>query len=270
MPRDYSSISRLGLTEPFELQVSRGQISYHSSLFKFGSNTNVQNSLETVWDGSSTYPFGTTYPTTAFQIAVSSSDANDTEAGTGARKVVVTYLDANWAEQTVEITLQGQATVAYVLDTAIRVYRAHVSEVGSGGTAAGDIYVYDPSLAGLTVTAGVPNKFYAKITQGENQTLMAVYTVPANHTLYLTRGSISSGTELGSAFITGRLVCRKGNEPFRTQAKVTFNEGFIDFDWELPLAIPEKTDIEARAICSKAQANAVAASFEGILIRNAE
>ena len=43
-----------------------------------------------------------------------------------------------------------------------------------------------------------------------------------------------------------------------------------DFDWEIPLAIPEKSDIEARAICSKAQTNAVAASFEGILIRNAE
>ena len=140
MPRDYSSISRLGLTEPFELQVSRGQISYHSTVFKFGSNTNAQNSLETVWDGSSLYPFGTTYATTAFQISVSSSDANDTAAGTGARKVVVIYLDANWVEQTVEITLSGQTPVTYVLDSAIRVYRAYVSAVGSGGTAAGDIY----------------------------------------------------------------------------------------------------------------------------------
>ena len=268
MPRDYSSISRLGLTEPFELQVSRGQISYHSGLFKFGSNTNVQNSLETIWDGSSLYPFGTTYATTAFQISVSSSDANDTAAGTGARKVVVTYLDANWAEQTVEIDLSGQTPATYTLDTAIRVYRAYVSEVGSGGTAAGDIYIYDNASA--TVTAGVPDEFYAKITEGENQTLMALYTVPANHTLYLVKFSISSGTELGNAFITGRLVCRKENEPFRTQAKFTFNEGFIKKDWEMPLAIPEKTDIEARAICSKAQVNAVAASFEGILIRNVE
>jgi hypothetical protein len=268
MPRDYSSISRLGLTEPFELQVSRGQISYHSTVFKFGSNTNVQNSLETIWDGSSLYPFGTTYATTAFQISVSSSDANDTSAGTGARKVVVIYLDANWAEQTVEITLSGQTPVTYTLDTAIRVYRAYVSEVGSGGTAAGDIYIYDNASA--TVTAGVPDEFYAKITLGENQTLMAVYTVPANHTLYLTRASVSSGTELGSAFITGKVVCRKQNEPFRTQSKATFNEGFIDFDWELPLKIAEKTDIEVRAICSKAQSNAVAASFQGILIRNVE
>ena len=43
-----SSISRVGKTEPFELQVARGQISYHKTNFKFGFNPLVVNSLETV------------------------------------------------------------------------------------------------------------------------------------------------------------------------------------------------------------------------------
>jgi hypothetical protein len=47
---------------------------------------------------------------------------------------------------------------------------------------------------------------------------------------------------------------------------VNLNNKFIDFWFDYPLALPEKTDIEARAFCSKSQTNAVSASFEGLLI----
>ena len=45
MAREVSSISRVGTSEPFELQVSRNQISYH----KFGYNPDIANADETVW-----------------------------------------------------------------------------------------------------------------------------------------------------------------------------------------------------------------------------
>ena len=45
MAREVSSISRIGTSEPFELQVSRGQIAYHKQLFKFGNNPTVGDSL---------------------------------------------------------------------------------------------------------------------------------------------------------------------------------------------------------------------------------
>jgi hypothetical protein len=44
MSREYSSISRFGLTEPFNLQVARGQIAYHYPVFKFGFNPDVDDS----------------------------------------------------------------------------------------------------------------------------------------------------------------------------------------------------------------------------------
>ena len=44
-----SSVTRTGRNEPFELQLARGQISYHKSIFKFGFNPDVDDSLETVW-----------------------------------------------------------------------------------------------------------------------------------------------------------------------------------------------------------------------------
>jgi hypothetical protein len=40
-----SSVSRVGTTEPFELQVARGQISYHKTIFKFGYNSVVGNTF---------------------------------------------------------------------------------------------------------------------------------------------------------------------------------------------------------------------------------
>ena len=69
MSRDYSSISRFGLTEPFELQVARGQIAYHESVFKFGFNPDVDDSLETVWSQGGLY----SYLTSASVLKVSSS-----------------------------------------------------------------------------------------------------------------------------------------------------------------------------------------------------
>jgi len=49
MAREISSISRIGTSEPFELQVARGQISYHESVYKFGNNAEVADSVETIW-----------------------------------------------------------------------------------------------------------------------------------------------------------------------------------------------------------------------------
>ena len=44
MAREVSSISRVGTSEPFELQVARGQIAYHKPLFQYDiSNGTTSN-----------------------------------------------------------------------------------------------------------------------------------------------------------------------------------------------------------------------------------
>jgi hypothetical protein len=244
--KEYSSISRVGTTEPFELQISRGQISYHAPLFKFGFNSVVSNTEETIWDAGGIY----TYPSSALAMTVTSA-GGATDSGI---TVVVQGLDGNYLEVSEEVTLNASG-VATTTQTFLRVFRAYVS----GGT--------EPT-GNITITNTATT--YAQIIDGDHQTLMAVYTVPAGKTLYLSRGSISSGTEIANKFITGRLVTRLQGKIFRTQAKVTLTNGFIDFDWEVPLQLPEKTDIEASAVASSASTTAVSATFEGILIDNAE
>ena len=83
MAREVSSISRVGTSEPFELQVARGQIAYHKTIFKFGFNPDVDDSLETVWAEGGLY----NYLSAASVLKVSSSSTADTSAGTGARTV---------------------------------------------------------------------------------------------------------------------------------------------------------------------------------------
>ena len=74
-----SSISRVGTTEPFELQVSRGQIPWHTSLFKYGYNSNIINVEETIWDVGGLYA----YPSSAVAMTVTSASGATDSGVTG-------------------------------------------------------------------------------------------------------------------------------------------------------------------------------------------
>ena len=253
-----SSISRFGLTEPFDLQVARGQITGHKTIFKFGNNSDINGALETIWSRGGLY----VYPTSAIQMKVSSSSANDAALGTGARTVSVQGLDQNYNEVAETITLTGQTEVL-TTNTFIRVFRAFVITAGSGGTAAGTIYVG----TGM-VTAGVPATVYAEIALGENQTTMATWTVPAGYTFYVYRGTFSAASNNVAQYILGKFMFRPFGGVFRNAADVTVNSGAIQYDFELPLALPEKSDIEAQAIALSGSNFYVNASFEGMYILN--
>ena len=250
------SLTIQGKHEPFELQVARGHIEGHKTLFKFGSNPDINGSLETVWSQGGIY----SYPAAAIQMKVSSSSTDDAALGTGARTVFIYGLDANYNEITEVVTLNGQTEVLTV-NSYLRVSRAYVVTAGSGETAAGTIYVGTG-----VVTAGVPATVYAVITLGENQTTMAVWTVPAKHTLYVHRGFFSAASSNTTHTILGKFLIRTVGGVFRNAADITVTSGAVPYDFEIPLAIPEKTDIEARATALSGSNFYVTAAFEGIYI----
>jgi hypothetical protein len=253
-----SSISRFGLTEPFDLQVARRQITGHKTLFKFGNNTDINGSLETVWSSGGVY----VYPTTAIQMKVSSSSAGDAALGTGARTVSVQGLDQDYNEVSENITLTGQ-TAVLTTTTFIRVFRAFVLTAGSTGTAQGTIYIGTGN-----VTSGVPATIYAEIPVGENQTLMALWTVPAGYTLYLSRATFSAASNNAAQYILGKFVIRPTGGVFRNAFDVTVNSNVFSYAFNTPLAVQEKSDIEARAIALSGTNFYVTSSFEGIYIKN--
>ena len=59
MAYDIRSITQVGTSEPFELQVARGQIPGHSVVHKFGANFDIDNNSEpeTVWTAGGLYPW---------------------------------------------------------------------------------------------------------------------------------------------------------------------------------------------------------------------
>jgi hypothetical protein len=101
------SITQVGTYEPFELQVARGQITGHEVINIFGYNPDVDTSEESVWPDGGTIP----HPTTASVLKISSSSANDTSAGTGARTVAIFWVDADYNEVSESVILDGQTPV---------------------------------------------------------------------------------------------------------------------------------------------------------------
>jgi hypothetical protein len=257
MAREISSISRFGLTEPFELQVARGQITGHRSVVVFGYNPDVDTTRVTVWPYTGIIPL----PAVALQMKVSSSSANDTAAGTGARTVYVAGLDANHNEIEEIVTLNGQ-TAALTTQSFLHINNAYVATAGSGLSAAGDIYFGDG-----VVTAGVPATVYDTIKFDYNQRITGSYTIPAGYTAYLAQGLFSAGQPGGSAQVVGRLLTIGTDGIRRAAAITTVNNGVADYAFEYPLRVPEKTTIEATAQGSSNN-NEASAMFILLLVSN--
>jgi hypothetical protein len=252
------SITQYERTEAFELQVARNMITGHKHLFKYGNNADINGTLETIWSHSTLY----VYPPAAMQMTVSSTSANDTGTGTGAQTISVQGLDADYNEIAETVVLNGRNAVT-TTNAFIRVFRSFVITAGSTNTAQGTIYIGTG-----TITGGVPATVYAEIPLGENQTLMALWTVPANYTLYLYRGTFSAASNNIAQYILGKFMVRPFGGVFRNAADVTANSNLIPYDFEVPLAIQQKSDIEARAIALTGSNFYTTASFEGVYIKN--
>ena len=241
-----SSVTRFGKHEPFELQVVRNQIENHKTVFKFGFNPDVNSSEETIWDVGGIYA----YPSSAVAMTVT------TDAGTPANdngvKVIVFGLDEDYNEVNQEVTLAGAGT-ATTTQTFLRVFSAYVS--GS-----------QAPTGNLNITNG--GTTYARITLNENQTLMAMWTVPAGYTGFLDHVNIATGTTNANQYVTAQIVQRTQGGVFRVMMKQTLSSGGVaDFLLRYPIEISEKTDLEVRAESSGSN-NLISANFSIVYIKN--
>lgn len=251
-----SSITRQGTFEPFGLQVSRNQIQGHSGIIIFGYNPDLDTSEESIWPDGGAIP----HPTVASVLKVSSSDANDTSAGTGARTVLISGLDGDYNTVTETVILNGQ-TAVNTTNSFLYVNAFYVVTAGSGGQNAGVIY------AGTgTVTAGVPATIYDLIAVGYNNRTTAHYCVPAGYTGYMVSGLITAGQASGSTSVTAYLKQHGPDGILRVGAVTTLNNGSVEYHFDPCYLIPEKNCIGATAIGSAAN-NSVSAYLNIILIK---
>jgi hypothetical protein len=259
MAHHIRSISQVGMTEPFELQVARGQITGHSIVHVFGHNPDIDTSEETVW------PTGGLlgHPASPTIMKISSSSANDTAAGTGARTVYILGINSTGGYVEETVTLNGQTAVntVHAYDA---IQNMTVMSVGSGGVNAGTIY------AGTgTVTDGVPAVKYSAMGIGDNLALVGHWTCPTGYTGYITYGSISCGDTAGNQYITGRLKLRGADGIVRTAAISTVARGSATYEFSFPVKINPTECITATAIGSGSN-NDVSSYFQIVLIKDAD
>ena len=240
-----SSITRVGKTEPFELQVARGQISWHDKVHKFGFNPLINDAEETIWDVGGIY----SYPSTAVKMTATSTDgANDEDV-----QVNIQGLDADYNEISETVTLNASGTEE-TNSFFLRVFRASIQ--GS----------QEPSG---TINITNTGTTYARVTLGNNQTLMCVWTVPAGYTAYLLQKDVTCLTEANNKFGTIRLVSKELGGVFKTKDKFAVQNAHTEIAYSIPLSIPEKTDIEVHAIGSSSNSELhVSASLDIIYIKN--
>lgn len=258
-----SSITREARTEPFELQVSRNQIMQHTGHFRFGwanaIGTTSQSITPMVTAGNAYV-----YPSAATVMKVSSSSANDTAAGTGARAIAIYGLDANYNQISESVLLNGQ-TAVNTGNSYLRITYTEIFSVGSGAAQAGTIYV------GVgTVTAGVPATIYWQSDVGYNNWGFAGYTVPAGYTAYITSYTITSQGPAATTTVSASMMEREyASGVFEVQSTIRMQAGgSFDRHFDYPYVIEEKNDIELRAWASVGASVNVTGEIQFVLIKN--
>ena len=227
----------------FLFDVARGAIPNALTVHKFGANFDIDTGTtpESVWTA------GGLYPWSAFDSAKTiyclSTSASDTTT------LHVEGLDANYELQTETVTLTGTTAVT-TTNTFIRVHRL----------------AYDADNVG-TITArteSATGTIVAQVDIGYAQSLMAVYTVPAGFTGYLIAGDLTI-----NAFrdVQLKFFVRTFGKPFRI-AHMAETRGLYRYDFNTPMKITEKSDLDVRIDDVSLSNSRATANFDLVLVKN--
>jgi hypothetical protein len=182
---------------------------------------------------------------TAFTLGTNYRIVDKSAGGVGAQVIQVQGLNANYVMQK-EFIVLNNATDVPTASTYLRMFRAIVLLSGSAGW----------NVANITLTGAA---LIAQITAQENQTLMAVWTVPAGHTFYMTDYYAATS----SAKVTEvHLYARPFGGVFNIKSIIVLNQGKSERIYRLPNKFDEKTDITIKAKAASG-GGSVSAGFSG-------
>lgn len=238
----YPSITVEDRSEPFELQVARGQIEAHSVVNIYGYQPVVAQTFIPIWENATAY----TYPIAATKMNLAGT-SGDTAS------IQINGLDANYVAISETVVL-NDATPVETTKSYLRINSMQVT-AGSATNPAGVVTLKD--LTNTTI--------YAQINAGVGRTQMALYTVPAGYTFFLSRVNVYTSLN--------------GNNHATYQNKQISLNGVVNLTQQAPFAISyearrvmprpvlEKTDIQL--MCKvNSSTGAIGIAQEGYLIKN--
>lgn len=234
------------------IHIANGQMLGASHINKFGYTGGTVNGSATIWDGvavngNSIY----TYLDTAVTVEVDSDD----EADDGAT-YLIEGLDGDYNPVSESITTDANTGIGTGTQQFLRVFRAKMTT--NGGTNVGNV----------SITATDEDEtLLAYIKEGNGQTLMSVYTVPAGKTAYLVK--IHGSVDKANVDVKFMLF----ETPFGGSRNIKYMSGTqggnpADYDYPVPLRFEEKSDLEMRILTSAACG--AGGIFDLILVDNPE
>ena len=250
----YSSATRQGTFEPFELQVSRGQVDGHTSIEIFGYTPNIANTAQgPMWEGQTQSGGLYVYPSVAAPLVLVSDSATDNTT----RSVVIDGLGADFVPLTETIALNGTTSVT-TTNSFLRING--MSMLNSTNTG--------------NITASISSTVYAKINAGIGQTQMSIYTVPAGYTFYLSYTQYDAAIGFtSSAYMIGQEYNKFNSGANNGLITVTHQTVFVQKQETLftaPILHPEKTDLQFCVKSSSGGPLTCSMYAGGILIKNSD
>jgi hypothetical protein len=233
----------------FKLSLAQGHVPRSSFTYKFGKATDIgTGGYTTLWEEGGNY----VTPTSATTASIVSSSTADAAAGTGARTVQISGLDANYVVQSEIVTMNGTTPVV-TTNTYIRLNRMATITAGSGNDTAG------------TITATVDSVVTCSIVGEENQSHVAHYTIPADTYGYVNQMQfgVGSGKE-----VEIQVKVRSFGGVYRTVAAFFDYQSSQNITLDVPLEIAPKSDVQIVAKASAGSAISVDATIAMILVQD--
>ena len=222
------------------LQVALGKVTGATAVFKAGYNPSIANNTEeSLWGHSNLYPWSSWGA--GGTLSCVSANAGDTG------QLRITGLrTSDWAEITESLTMTGTTPVV-TSNSFIRINNVHYF---SASVNAGAISI---SRGGTVVG-------YVEAENGEGQ--MCQYTVPAGYTAYLLQGNANMGKGNDG---TGKFKYRLNGSNFQTAMTFLLYQSTFGYQFGVPLALPEKTDLDVTMYAS-VSGTACSCAYDMILI----
>ena len=245
-----SSATVKAKNEPFDLQVSRGQISGHSTLSLFGYQSAVGNTKIPVWENATAY----TYITSASTLTlVSTSTSDDTVA-----KVLISGLDSSFNPISETLALNGTTNVTTV-NSYFRVNSLLMTSPGTSQT----------TNVG-TITLKQSSNVIAQINIGIGKSQMSIYTVPAGYSFYLDLAEVNTSNSYTSSNIITYSVQAINNTTGVKLAVLQqpFVATYLANRSSDPFLYSEKTDIQWQLVTSTATTISAGVILAGKLVKN--
>lgn len=239
-----SSISRVGRTEPFDLQVGRGQIALHSLLNVQGFNDSHGTTFRAVWEKSHDTDY--VYPASAVDMTFSSTLSETLT-------MRVDGLAQDYTPKTATVTFSG-GTSGVVTSGTASFFRINAMQITSGASSG-------------VVTASNGGVVYAQVNAGAGRSQASIYTVPLGYTFYLWRAQAFT-TNNGAQFCTYRVwsqIFVNGTATPTVVLNAPFTQAYSSTR-VVPRGYPQKTDIQWQLKQSNSAPGSI--QLEGVLIKN--